>query len=88
MDAPSLLEIIRAQEDIRVAAARIRYLVVQAAATEAIELRIIGQARTAIEESRALLAEVEKLLRPNIGPSRSDGAITSAQKPAALTQHD
>ena len=71
MDDPSLSEILtNTQWAVRAAEARVSSLVEQAAIAAASDFRIIEQARRQIAESRALLAEVEKRLRPNLGPSR------------------
>jgi len=85
MDAPSLLEFISGARE---AARAAKALIDQAAATEAVDLRLIGQAKRSITQSRALLAQVEILLRPNLGPSRSGLPVAPPQDPPALAQHD
>jgi len=69
MDDTSHLELtISIQQAIREA----ETLIERARVTEETDVRIIQQAKTKIAESRALLAEVEKLLLPHLGPPRSD----------------
>jgi hypothetical protein len=58
-----LPETAETKEALRAAEAWISHLIEQADVTEEIELRIIQRARRAIAESRALIAEVETLLR-------------------------
>jgi len=81
MDAPSILELISGTRE---AARAAEALIDHAAATEAIDLRFIGQAKRSITESRALLAQVEILLRPDLGPSRSGLSVTPPQNAPAL----
>jgi hypothetical protein len=67
--------LISTQEAVRLAEARIRFLIEQAAATEATDIRIVRQAKIKIAESRALLVQVEERLRWKLGPSDPLGSI-------------
>jgi len=69
MDDTSHLELtISIQQAIREA----ETLIERARVTEEIDVHIIRQAKTKIAESRALLAEVEKLLLPYLGQPHLD----------------
>ena len=84
MALPSLPETAETTEALRAAGAWISHLIEQADVTEEIDIQIIQRARRIIAESRALIAEVEKLLGPSLDPSRSDQPIAPPQDPAAL----
>ena len=82
MAFPSLPETAETKEALRAAEAWISHVIEQADVTEEIDIRIIQRARRIIAESRALIAEVEKLLRREV--SHSDFPITPPQGPPAL----
>ena len=60
---PSLPKTAETKEALRAAEAWISHLIEQADVTEGIDIHIIQRARRYIAESRALIAEVETLLR-------------------------
>jgi hypothetical protein len=83
MALPSIPQTVETKEALWAAEAWISHLIEQADVTEEIDIDMIQRARRIIAESRALIAEVEKLLQRK--PSHSDLPITPPQDPAALT---